>query len=378
MSVSWPLAFTGAFQAHLTGLDNLKFVCRVYGVDWKPLVPFVEEFTELGLYLREPVDALLGRHDDAAGVRAVDGDRVRLLPDRRGACRSATRASAIAATSSCSRSARTAPSSWSRTTRTSSSMYCERACVLHEGRLHEFETVDEAYEFYEIGCRAGSGRRVRLSRGVKVLLELRPALDGHSGIPQETRLLFRGLAALDGVEVVGPDPEQQPRRRGRAAGARRQARCRCADERAHRPAVAGGGVAAAGPGVAPPRAPAQAGCSSCFGRPSRVLASLFGGKVSLGGFDRPLQGLSSGAAMFAKSLPDDDFELVTTPAFRVLRWPWSMLHAIGVASAAVRARALSAARHARHRRDDGRDAVPGPRRPRRRAWSCATTTPFRC
>ena len=28
---------------------------------------------------------------------------------------------------------------------------------------------------------------------MKVLLELRPALDGHSGIPQETRLLFRGL-----------------------------------------------------------------------------------------------------------------------------------------------------------------------------------------
>ena len=38
---------------------------------------------------------------------------------------------------------------------------------------------------------------------MKVLLELRPALDGHSGIPQETRLLFRGLAGLEGIEVVG-------------------------------------------------------------------------------------------------------------------------------------------------------------------------------
>ena len=38
---------------------------------------------------------------------------------------------------------------------------------------------------------------------MKVLLELRPALDGHSGIPQETRLLFRGLAGLDKIEVVG-------------------------------------------------------------------------------------------------------------------------------------------------------------------------------
>ena len=55
MSVSWPLAFGGAFQTHLTGLDNLKFVCRIHGVNYKPLVPFVEEFTDLGIYFREPV-----------------------------------------------------------------------------------------------------------------------------------------------------------------------------------------------------------------------------------------------------------------------------------------------------------------------------------
>lgn len=55
ISVSWPLAFGGAFQAYLTGLDNLRFVCRVYGVDYATVVPFVEDFTELGMYLREPV-----------------------------------------------------------------------------------------------------------------------------------------------------------------------------------------------------------------------------------------------------------------------------------------------------------------------------------
>ena len=55
ISVSWPLAFGGAFQQYLTGLDNLRFVCRIYGVDFKRVVPFVEDFTELGIYLREPV-----------------------------------------------------------------------------------------------------------------------------------------------------------------------------------------------------------------------------------------------------------------------------------------------------------------------------------
>lgn len=55
MSVSWPLAFGGAFQSALTGLDNLRFICRVYGKDPDDNVAFVEEFSELGLYMREPV-----------------------------------------------------------------------------------------------------------------------------------------------------------------------------------------------------------------------------------------------------------------------------------------------------------------------------------
>ena len=38
---------------------------------------------------------------------------------------------------------------------------------------------------------------------MKILLELRPALDGHAGIPQETRLLFRGLRLIDGLDVEG-------------------------------------------------------------------------------------------------------------------------------------------------------------------------------
>jgi glycosyltransferase involved in cell wall biosynthesis len=38
---------------------------------------------------------------------------------------------------------------------------------------------------------------------LKILLEMRPALEGHAGIPQETRLLFRGLSMLDDVRVEG-------------------------------------------------------------------------------------------------------------------------------------------------------------------------------
>jgi capsular polysaccharide transport system ATP-binding protein len=64
LNVSWPLAFGGAFQSSLTGLDNLRFICRVYGANFEEMVPFVEDFTELGVYLREPVKRY------SAGMRA--------------------------------------------------------------------------------------------------------------------------------------------------------------------------------------------------------------------------------------------------------------------------------------------------------------------
>lgn len=55
MSVSWPLAFGGAFQPMLTGRDNVRFISRVYGQDFNQNLAFVEEFAELGQYLHEPV-----------------------------------------------------------------------------------------------------------------------------------------------------------------------------------------------------------------------------------------------------------------------------------------------------------------------------------
>jgi len=55
MSVSWPLAFGGAFQTHLTGVDNVRFISRIYAQDPDRNLAFVEDFAELGAYLREPV-----------------------------------------------------------------------------------------------------------------------------------------------------------------------------------------------------------------------------------------------------------------------------------------------------------------------------------
>ena len=55
MTVSWPLAFGGAFQGTLTGFDNLRFICRIHGVSTADKISAVQEFSELGRYLYEPV-----------------------------------------------------------------------------------------------------------------------------------------------------------------------------------------------------------------------------------------------------------------------------------------------------------------------------------
>ena len=55
MSVSWPLAFTGGFHNRLTGIDNLRFICRIYQVNFEERLAFVKDFSNLGSYLYEPI-----------------------------------------------------------------------------------------------------------------------------------------------------------------------------------------------------------------------------------------------------------------------------------------------------------------------------------
>lgn len=55
MTVSWPLALNGGFHPRLSGADNLRFICRVYGVEAESRFAFVKDFSELGQFLYEPV-----------------------------------------------------------------------------------------------------------------------------------------------------------------------------------------------------------------------------------------------------------------------------------------------------------------------------------
>ena len=53
-SMSWPVGFAGSFHPELTGLQNIRFIGRVYGVDTDELVEFVEDFAELGKHFDLP------------------------------------------------------------------------------------------------------------------------------------------------------------------------------------------------------------------------------------------------------------------------------------------------------------------------------------
>ncbi len=148
MSLSWPLAFGGAFQGTLTGLDNLKFICRIYGVDYRQKVDYVEDFAELGRFMHEPTKTY------SAGMRARLAfaismavefdcfliDEIISVGDARfhAKCQQelfekrSDRAFVIV-------------SHEAHNIRE----HCTKAAVLHDARLFSFDDVDAAYRFYE-------------------------------------------------------------------------------------------------------------------------------------------------------------------------------------------------------------------------------------
>ncbi len=147
MSISWPLAFSGAFQGSLTGMDNLRFICRIYNVDIDYVKAFTEDFSELGQYLYEPVkryssgmkarlafalslavefDCYLIDEVIAVGdARFADKCRYELFEKRKDR-------SIILVSHS--------PSAMKQ--------YCDNAMVLEAGLLYRFDNMDEAYKYY--------------------------------------------------------------------------------------------------------------------------------------------------------------------------------------------------------------------------------------
>lgn len=145
--VSFPLGYGGTFHGSLCGRENVAFIARVYGADFRTTIRFVEEFAELGEYFDMPVELY------SAGMRArlafgvclaIDFDvylidEVTEIGDERfrRRCAAAFRermryADIILATHN------------AQTLR----QYCDRGAVLGGGRLQLFDDLAGAFECY--------------------------------------------------------------------------------------------------------------------------------------------------------------------------------------------------------------------------------------
>ena len=149
--VSWPIGFTGGFHGSLTGRENLRFTCRIYGADIKQVTDFVEDFSELGPYMDMPirtyssgmkaklafglsmaigVDFYLIDEGYAVGDASFREKAQRIFAERR---KHSTLLVIAHSTSVIKKN-------------------CDNAAILKDGRLHLFPALDEALTAYKGVC----------------------------------------------------------------------------------------------------------------------------------------------------------------------------------------------------------------------------------
>ena len=167
---------------------------------------------------------------------------------------------------------------------------------------------------------------------LKILVELRPALEGHAGIPQETRLLFRGLGQLVGMEVQGLIQSSD-----RLLAPGLLERATLTSEAASQIDCLSRVVVSMQPPTAHRRvslASRAAGRLRRLATPAALLLirSVLGLRHRLTWFDPTHFRDFVWRGLFAKSLPVEDFEQVTRAAFRIARAPYGLMHACGLAT----------------------------------------------
>ena len=55
--MSWPLAFSGGVDGGMTGAASARFIARLYGLDERYVIEFVNDFAELGRQIYIPIQA---------------------------------------------------------------------------------------------------------------------------------------------------------------------------------------------------------------------------------------------------------------------------------------------------------------------------------
>lgn len=143
MSISWPIGMAAGFHAGISGLENTRFIARIYGKSVQETVDFVESFAELGDYLRMPVNTYSSGMRSRLGVAislAVEFDC--LLVDEALSVGDTRFGRAFAA--------KLARSGLIIVTHSPSQVrqLCSRAAVMDQGTLTFYEDLDEALATY--------------------------------------------------------------------------------------------------------------------------------------------------------------------------------------------------------------------------------------
>lgn len=146
--ISWPIGFSGGFNASLSGDENCRFVARIYGADVDAVVEETEAFADIGHHFRAPIRSYSSgmRARLAFGLTmAIDFDvylvdEVTAVGDKafQEKCRAAFKARE-------ERSSVLIVSHQMATIR----QYCTRCAVLERGQLRIYEDLEEAQRAYE-------------------------------------------------------------------------------------------------------------------------------------------------------------------------------------------------------------------------------------
>lgn len=157
----------------------------------------------------------------------------------------------------------------------------------------------------------------RSSAPVRILMELRPALAGHAGIPQATRLLFRNLAMLQDVTVEGLlQSTDKVLTRGLPTNAHWYNRL-STDQEVNRLSRV---VIAIEQDISDMHVSAT--CRTIL----MALKHLMGGKQTLTRFEAGRFRDFVWRRLFSRTLSHEDFDVVTRAAFRVASIPWFAMH----------------------------------------------------
>lgn len=153
-NVSWPMGFGGGLQGTLTGRQNAKFICRIYGqeADMTERLERIQAFAEIGSYFDEPVktysSGMKSRLQFALSL-AFEFD-VYISDEVTSTGDAAFQAKAAQAFKDL-----VGKSSLIMTSHSTGTLkqFCTAGIWLHEGQAHWFDHIEDAVKAYEESIR---------------------------------------------------------------------------------------------------------------------------------------------------------------------------------------------------------------------------------